>query len=181
MNDVHNFTPDQEGLLFDPAARTAMTRFAGGDDTLTLEAAAAVRTAFNAIERMRAHGTEGRGLSSGALDILLRLSAATDGISIGDLAQSAGVSSRNVTGLIDTLERDGLAARAPAPHDRRSVLVGITPAGQEWIENFRRPTQAAMAAIFRGFTPDDLARLRHLCLRLADNQTALAQHLNGAR
>ncbi|GGS46601.1 MarR family transcriptional regulator [Planobispora rosea] len=172
---------DMDGLLFDPETRTAMARFIGNEDTLALEAAAAVRIAFRAVERMRAHGAEGRGLSSGALDILLRLSASEHAVSIGDLAQSAGVSSRNVTGLVDTLERDGLVRRAPAPHDRRSVLAEITPAGREWIENFRRPTQAAMAALFRGFSPDDLRRLRHLCLRLTDNQNKLAEHLNGAR
>ncbi|GAA4599197.1 MarR family transcriptional regulator [Planotetraspora phitsanulokensis] len=181
MNEVSKVISDADGLLFDAQARAALAQFIGDDDTLALEAAAAVRTAFHAIERMRAHGTEDRGLSSGALDVLLRLSASADGMTIGDLAQSAGVSSRNVTGLVDTLERDGLAQRSPAPHDRRSVLVKITPAGQEWIENFRRPTQAAMAAIFRDFAPAELAQLRHLCLRLADNQHKLAQYLNGVR
>lgn len=156
-----------------------MARFTAGDDTLSLEAATAVRTAFHAVERIRAHGAQGRGLSSGALDILMRLSASTgDGVSIGDLAQSAGVSSRNVTGLVDTLERDGLARRVPGRHDRRSVLAQITPAGQAWIESFRGPTQAAMAAIFRDFTPAELTQLRHLCLRLAENQHRVSLHLD---
>ncbi|WP_436760949.1 MarR family winged helix-turn-helix transcriptional regulator [Streptosporangium sp. V21-05] len=183
MKDVHKsstgFARDPDGTFFDPGARTAMARFTDGDDTLALEAATAVRTAFHAVERIRAHGARGRGLSSGALDILMRLSASTgDGVSIGDLAQSAGVSSRNVTGLVDTLERDGLARRVPDRHDRRSVLAQITPAGREWIESFRRPTQAAMAAIFRDFTPAELGRLRHLCLRLAENQHRLSLHLD---
>ena len=108
-----------------------MTRFTAGDDTLALEAATAVRTAFHAVERMRAHGAQGRGLSAGALDLLMRLSASTgDGISIGELAQSAGVSSRNVTGLVDTLERDGLVRRIPDLHDRRSVLARSPPPGR---------------------------------------------------
>ncbi|TMR18262.1 MarR family transcriptional regulator [Nonomuraea turkmeniaca] len=80
---------------------------------------------------MRAHGSEGRGLSSGAMDILLRLSTAEGGgVSIGELAQSAGVSSRNVTGLVDTLERDGLVRRVPDRRDRRSVLAQITAEGR---------------------------------------------------
>ncbi|GLW96809.1 MarR family transcriptional regulator [Microtetraspora sp. NBRC 16547] len=184
MKDVHKsdtsgFRRDHDDLLFDPRARDAMARFAGEEDTLALEAAAAVRTAVHAIERMRSHGAEGRGLSAGALDILIRLSAAVDdGISIGELAQSAGVSSRNVTGLVDTLERDGLVRRVPDRNDRRSVRAQITPAGLEWIEAFRRPTQVAMAAIFRGFTPAELTQLRHLCLRLADNHHRLTEHLN---
>ncbi|MEV1168180.1 MarR family transcriptional regulator [Nonomuraea sp. NPDC049784] len=149
-----------------------------GDDTLTFEAAAAVRTAFQAIERMRTHGSEGRGLSSGAMDVLLRLSATDeDGLSIGDLAQSAGVSSRNVTGLVDTLEKDGLVRRVQDQRDRRSVLARITPEGRAWIEAFRKPSQLAMAAMFRGFSPEELTSLRHLCLRLADNQQRLADYL----
>ncbi|MEU0570924.1 MarR family transcriptional regulator [Nonomuraea sp. NPDC005983] len=180
MNDVHKFDPDPDGHLFDPHVRSAMTAFLGDGDTLTLEVAAAVRTAFHAVERMRSHGSEGRGLSSGALDILIRLSAAPeDGVSIGDLAQAAGVSSRNVTGLVDTLERDGLVRRVPDRHDRRSVLAQITPDGRAWLESFRRPTQMAMAAMFRGFTPSELTQFRHLCLRLADNQQQLAQYLQG--
>ncbi|GAA1014886.1 MarR family transcriptional regulator [Acrocarpospora pleiomorpha] len=182
MKDVHkSFERDPDGSLFDPQARAAMTRFAAGDDTLALEAATAVRTAFHAVERMRAHGAQGRGLSSGALDVLIRLSAgAEDGLSIGELAQSAGVSSRNVTGLVDTLERDGLVQRVPDRRDRRSVLARITPDGQAWIEAFRRPTQAAMAAIFRGFTSAELTQLRHLCLLLADNQHRVSEYLRQA-
>ncbi|MFG1706349.1 MarR family winged helix-turn-helix transcriptional regulator [Nonomuraea sp. M3C6] len=170
---------DSAGLLFDPRARAAMSEFAGGDGTLAFEAAAAVRTAFQAVERMRSHGSEGRGLSSGAMDLLLRLSSAgEDGVSIGELAQSAGVSSRNVTGLVDTLERDGLVRRVPDRRDRRSVLAQITQDGRAWIEAFRKPSQLAMAAMFRGFSAEELTTLRHLCLRLAENQRQLAEHLS---
>ncbi|MEV4169955.1 MarR family transcriptional regulator [Nonomuraea sp. NPDC049709] len=171
---------DDDELIYDADVRAAMKEFTGGGDTSAFEAAAAVRTAFQAVERMRSHGSEGRGLSSGAMDILLRLSSAgDDGASIGELAQAAGVSPRNVTGLVDTLERDGLARRVPDRNDRRSVRALITPEGRSWIEAFRKPSQLAMAAIFRGFTPAELATLRHLCLRLAANQEQLAEHLKG--
>lgn len=185
MKHVHNspsdLDRDPDGTLFDPRVRSAMAQFTAGEDTAALEGAAAVRGAFHAIERMRARGAEGRGLSAGALDILIRLSATPDdGISIGELAQAAGVSSRNITGLVDTLERDGLAQRVPDQRDRRSVLAQIAPAGLAWVESFRRPTQAAMAAVFRGFTPAELAQLRHLCLRLVENQHQLDQYLSQA-
>jgi DNA-binding MarR family transcriptional regulator len=122
-------------------------------------------------------GTDSRGLSPGALDILIQLSGSDDGISIKDLAGSAGVSSRNVTGLVDTLERGGFAVRVPAPEDRRSVLARITPSGRTWLDEFRRPSQAAMAAVFRGFTPAETALLRHFCLRVVENQQQLARYL----
>jgi len=171
------FESDSDDLLFDPRVRGAMSQFALDEDTHALEASAAVRAASHAVERLRARGADSRGLSAGALDILIRLSAGSDdGISIGDLAQSAGVSSRNVTGLVDTLERVGLAQRVPDRIDRRSVRAQITAAGQGWVESFRLPTQAAMSALFRGFTPAELTQLRHLCLRLIENQHRIEQH-----
>lgn len=181
MKGVHNshglaYGPD--GSLHDPGVRASMQAFTAGDPTLALEAAAAVRSAAQAIDRLRSRGAGGRGLSAGALDLLARLSTDTgEGLTIGELARAAGVSSRNVTGLVDTLERDGLAQRVPDRRDRRSVRVRATPAGQDWLEAFRQPTQRAMSAVFQGFSEEDLARLRHLCLRLVENQSRIEHHL----
>jgi len=175
MNDVPNIAPDADGLLHSPEVRGALSTFTGGEDTGLLEAAAAVRTAARSLEGLRSRGSGSRGLSPGALDILIRLG--TGGSNVKDLAASAGVSSRNVTGLVDTLERAGFAERVPDPRDRRSVLVRITPDGRTWLEEFRRPSQLAMAALFRGFTAAETDQLRHLCLRLAENQYHLARHL----
>jgi len=184
MKDVHNSSilpQDPDGCLYDPEVRAALARFARDDNTLTLEAAAAVRAAAHAVEHIRGRGAQSRGLSSGALDILLRLDTGSDdlGTSIGELAQSAGVTPRNVTGLVDTLEREGLAQRTQDPSDRRSVLVTITPAGRGRIDAFRRPTQLAMGAIFHGFSPADIAQLRHLCLRLVAGVRRVEEHRPG--
>ncbi|MGK3208435.1 MarR family winged helix-turn-helix transcriptional regulator [Amycolatopsis sp. MEPSY49] len=172
MND---FPKDSDDSLYSPGVRSALAGFTHGEDTGALEAAAAVRAAARSLDQLRSHGTDSRGLSPGALDILIRLSAAE--ANIKDLAASAGVSSRNVTGLVDTLERAGHAVRVPDPRDRRSVLVRITDDGRTWLEEFRRPSQLAMAALFRGFTAAETTRLRHLCLRLVENQQQLARHL----
>lgn len=162
-------------MLYTPSVRAAMTHFTGGGDTLAVEAAAAVRTAATTVERLRSRGSDSRGLSSGALDLLIRLSVAgTTGLSVGELAAAAGVSPRNATGLLDTLERDGLAERVPHESDRRSVRARITAAGEEWVTAFRRPSEVAMNALFRGFTADELGLLRHLCLKLADNAERVA-------
>jgi DNA-binding MarR family transcriptional regulator len=175
MNDFDNLPrssePDADGRLFDPRVRSAMTLFAPGEDIAGLEAAAAVRAASHAVDSLRGRGAGGRGLSTGALDLLIRLHSASDGgVSMGDLALSVGVTARNVTGLVDTLERDELVRRISSRTDRRSVLVEVTPVGRAWVDAFRRPTQAAMAAMFDGFTPAELTELRHLCLRLVENQ-----------
>lgn len=109
-------------------------------DTLALEAAAAVRSASQAFDRLRSQGAAGRGLSAGALDALVRLGAAPDeGLSIGELTRAGGVSSRNITGLVDTLDRDHLVKRVQDRHDRRSVRVRITPSGRDWLGSSTPP------------------------------------------
>ena len=42
------------------------------------------------------------------------------------------MTARNVTGLIDALEHDGLVERLPHPSDRRATLVRLTVAGTAW-------------------------------------------------
>ena len=46
-----------------------------------------------------------------------------------ELAEHAGVTRATMTGLIDTLERDGLVTRTPDPTDRRMMSVSLTPHG----------------------------------------------------
>jgi DNA-binding MarR family transcriptional regulator len=169
MKYVH----DDQGL-YDPAVREAMGRFA--EDVALFEAAAAVRAAAHAVDRLRAAGAEGRSLSSGAADLLLRLSNGAPA-GVGELARAAGVSSRNVTGLVDTLEKAGMVVRAADPDDRRAVRVSITEAGLRWVDDFRTPAQLAMSAMFHGFSAEDVARLRDLCLRLVVNQQAVAARM----
>jgi len=169
------YVTDGDGL-HDPAVRAAMARFTGGDDTRRLEAAAALRAAAHAVERMQSLGSHSRALSPGAVDLLLRL--CTSGTaSVGELARAAGVSSRNVTGLVDTLERAGLVARAPDPDDRRSVLVSSTDDGAAWVAEFRQPAQRAMTAVFHGFSDAEVALLRHLCLQLVTNQHTIEERM----
>ena len=53
---------------------------------------------------------------------------------MGDLARSTYQVSATMTGIIDRLVRDGLVERSRAETDRRSVVVAITPAGQELVD-----------------------------------------------
>jgi DNA-binding MarR family transcriptional regulator len=50
------------------------------------------------------------------------------GLTAGELATAAGLTSGAVTGVIDRLERAGYVRRARDPDDRRKVSVAITPA-----------------------------------------------------
>ncbi len=53
---------------------------------------------------------------------------------MGDLARSTYQVSATMTGIIDRLVRDGFVERERASTDRRSVVVVISPAGQELVD-----------------------------------------------
>src|SRR5258708_38993900 len=53
-----------------------------------------------------------------------------------ELADAAGVTRATMTGLIDTLERDGLVTRQPYPDDRPMLSVRLTPTGQRLLQDF---------------------------------------------
>jgi DNA-binding MarR family transcriptional regulator len=57
------------------------------------------------------------------------------------LSQALRVTPRNITGLVDALEADGLVTRAPHPTDRRATLVNLTKRGEA--------SAKAMAADYR--------------------------------
>jgi len=79
-------------------------------------------------------------ISQGRFTVLmLLLDKATEGPHArtpAELAEMAGVTRATMTGLIDTLERDGFVRREPDPHDRRMMSVNLTPAGQAFLSKF---------------------------------------------
>jgi DNA-binding MarR family transcriptional regulator len=54
-----------------------------------------------------------------------------------DLADSLGVTPRNVTALVDGLEAEALVRRVPHPSDRRVTMVEITGGAAQVEEQFR--------------------------------------------
>ena len=50
-----------------------------------------------------------------------------------ELAELASVSRATITGLLDSLERDGYVRRQPDPADRRQMSVRLTPAGEQFM------------------------------------------------
>ncbi|GAA1844312.1 MarR family winged helix-turn-helix transcriptional regulator [Microlunatus capsulatus] len=68
-----------------------------------------------------------------------------------ELAAGLGLSSGASTGLVDRLERSGVAERYPHPHDRRRTLVRLTSRGHEVI----RLSHQWLSAGFRSIDPVD--------------------------
>ena len=65
-----------------------------------------------------------------------------------------------MTRLVASLEQAGLVTRAPHVSDRRQVLLAVSPAGAEMLQEDRRRRDAWLAQRLRALDPADLAELR---------------------
>jgi DNA-binding MarR family transcriptional regulator len=166
-NSGSRLQPDGDGLLFDPGIREELAQIGGKADVAPLEALAALRLAAKQAHTAMERWTDSHGLSESRLRVLMALHH-TPGHSrpLGELAEILNVVPRTVTDVIDVLERDGLVTRVPDPTDRRSIHARLTEGGLERLEAIKRDAVAQQTALFAGFTRDEIARLRHLCLLL---------------
>lgn len=77
---------------------------------------------------------------------------------MGVLGDQLGLTPRNMTALVDTMEEEGLVARRPHPSDRRAVLVELTDSGLRTAEELLEPRIKELAALFDGLEPADQER-----------------------
>jgi DNA-binding MarR family transcriptional regulator len=160
---------DEHGRLFSPEMREVMTSRVPPEALAAVEAFAAIGLAARQLHHRMERWCEREGLSENRLSILFMLQHMADGVPLGALAGRLHVTARNVTGLIDHLERDGLVVRVPDPADRRSVIARLTPRGQERVKAMSGGTFRWQQQLLAGFSPEELTQLRHLCLKLVAN------------
>jgi DNA-binding MarR family transcriptional regulator len=136
-------------------------------DVSAVEALSALSLAAHTLRLLQERWADKHGLSSGRLGVLFRLLRGGD-TPLGELAVSLDSTPRNVTGLVDHLERDGLVERVPDPADRRSVRARLTDKGREKINGIWKEGLAHQYTLAGGLGKEDLAQLRHLCLTLVE-------------
>ncbi|WP_316413004.1 MarR family winged helix-turn-helix transcriptional regulator [Mesoterricola silvestris] len=74
------------------------------------------------------------GLGEGRImTLVLLLENQPEPLSHSRLAELMSVTKGSITGLVDSLEQDGLVKRIEAPEDRRTRLIAITPAGLDLV------------------------------------------------
>jgi DNA-binding MarR family transcriptional regulator len=111
-------------------------------------------------------------------DVLAALDAAGTDLTMGALSARLMVTSGNVTGLVNAMEKDGLVLRRRHPADRRSTLIGMTEAGHalfarmapvhaQWIEQ-------AMAGLDRREVAQLWEMLGHLKASVCDSAASPA-------
>ncbi|MCV9999437.1 MarR family transcriptional regulator [Pararhizobium sp. YC-54] len=135
MNNIHNynnasFPPDETAL-----ARLFLVTVILSDDMK--------------------QGLEERGLTRARASALWAISH-REAITQRELADVLKVTPRNVTTLIDGLEKTGFVKRRDHPNDRRAILLDLTPAGIEITDRLKRETRAFAQKLFEGMSPAKL-------------------------
>ncbi len=89
---------------------------------------------------------------------------------MSDLSEELEMSPRNITTLVDALEREGLACRRPHPTDRRATFIELTPRGAGTCATMYEEYAGAVSLLFSGLSATD----QHKLLRLVtDLRSAL--------
>lgn len=78
-----------------------------------------------------------QGMSIRWYDVLVHLEDAEDGMPMNELADRILHSKSGLTRVIDNMEKAGFVRRERPPHDRRQVLVSITPGGRKALDAAR--------------------------------------------
>jgi DNA-binding MarR family transcriptional regulator len=92
------------------------------------------------------------------------------GMTAGELARAAGLTSGAVTAVIDRLEKAGMARRVADPSDRRRVRIEVTPRMWELTAPLMMPFLEESQAILDDYSTEELARFTEFLQRVIDVQ-----------
>ena len=99
---------------------------------------------------------------------------------LSELAERRKVSRPTMSNSISRLVERGWVKRVRDPHDRRMVLIELTPAGRAVLSEIRCAAEARMAELLDSLSPAEcdqllagLAVLRTVFARVADNSECL--------
>jgi len=86
-----------------------------------------------------------------------------------ELAEKMGVTTGSLTVLVDRLERAELVERKPNAEDRRSIRVGLTPAGARLFEEHHKLHGQLSQDMAGALSPEELDRLLDMLRRLVQH------------
>ena len=96
-------------------------------------------------------------------------------MSPSELGERLIVTRATVTGLLDSLERRGFVRRSANPADRRSLVVEITPAGLDVLQEVRTTVHRHEKAWLGGLSDPDLRRYVETLHRIQDSLASVSE------
>jgi DNA-binding MarR family transcriptional regulator len=130
--------------------------------------AAAWETFFRTTRRLRARsGKQDLGGLSLAQYQLLQPLRDADELTVGVLAEGAGVAAPTATRMLDCLERDGHVTRRHSETDRRAVLIALTPSGAAAVDAAHEVINTWRRRVFEALEPAEREQAAALLTRLS--------------
>lgn len=143
-------------------------------DAETMASALVVyRVALELTEALDAHFVR-HGITRGRFIVLLLLfRGRTTGLSPAVLAERSAVTRATMSGLVDTLEKDGFVRRADDPNDGRGVIVHLTRNGERFLRKMLPDHFQRTAALLEVLTKAERHQLAELLGRVHEALPAL--------
>jgi len=107
---------------------------------------------------------ESQGMTHAGWQVLLAI-ADGEGLNQREVAERCYVTPATVTGVVDTLEREGLVTRERGTEDRRVVRVRLTGEGRTRLDLMKAEAARVMAPVFGDLSARDEAVVRRFLTR----------------
>ncbi len=104
-------------------------------------------------------------------DYLAQLHRFPEGLRMTSLSSHLMVTGANVTGLTDQLVSEGWVERIKDPHDRRALIVRMTPAGKAWFDQMAVEHERWLLELLGGLGDRDMKQLHQLLGKLRQSMS----------
>lgn len=101
------------------------------------------------------------------------------GRSMVDLSRVLFTDKSNMTGIVDRLERLDLAVRIPASHDRRVILIKLTPQGRHLRDSVNEEHEALIRELMGIVSKDSLHTLLQHLHAITSNLEGYLEQVSG--
>jgi DNA-binding MarR family transcriptional regulator len=127
----------------------------------------AFKAAMTSVRRLRGRETQRPdGLSYAQYSLLFGLAAHSE-LPASQLAALADLAPGTATQMLDHLEAHGLVARMRSTHDKRVVLISLTPRGGELVQARREQLEGRWQTALAGFSDPELRTVAAVLGRLS--------------
>ena len=129
---------------------------------------------YDVVSGHMATKTSPYGITKAGFSVLMILSRSqSKACKQNEISQLLLVSRANITGLVDSLVRQGLVERANDPHDRRVNMVKILPKGEKVLEDLLPGYYKHVHEICSVFTAAEKKTLNDLLTRLRNKTSEI--------
>jgi len=148
-----NESPQAGALKEVTPQRSEVEKRYDGAEIETADAATRLIQLSSVVQGLYAGIAQRHGLTPVQAKLLCMLAEGPRGMA--ELAHCFGVEKAALTGLVDRVERRGLARRTPVPGDRRALHVKLTDAGTRAATAFHREVTVGLEHLFSPLPPPD--------------------------